>query len=293
MHDNDVSIRRVPNAQASFPLLNEMIVERGDKTDWALLHELHYKCDGGLPAAVKYWKLTLRGETIGVLITSAPKPLLKERHQLFPLLKPGHDTKITNTYRFAWINKNMRVISRFVLDTQYRGLGAAYRFQNLVSRLEGNRYMEIQSSMSKYNYFAQKAGFKFVKPSNANKFDIGIKFFRRILRAHPADYEAIQIELAAMSEAARERTLAEMRDFYFRHSALEKTGSRGKGKEGRMDTVPMPKIIKGIQQMVLASPMYGIYTNPDYGRPMPDQLPLLAFDQQLPTEKLRDWNHHD
>ena len=39
---------------------------------------------------------------------------------------------------------------------------AGYRMMNLASRMEGSPFTEIQSSMSKFNHFGQKAGFRFV-----------------------------------------------------------------------------------------------------------------------------------
>ena len=143
-----------------------------------------------------------------MLVTANPKGLLKERHLAFPKLKPGAgDTKLTNTYRYKFINANFRVVSRFVVDTIYRGIGAGYRMMNLVSRMEGNTFMEIQSSMSKFNLFGQKAGFRFVKPSNSNKYEQGLKFFRTNFASSPQDFEAIVNELEGKSPAERERLL--------------------------------------------------------------------------------------
>lgn len=279
----DTLIEREDAPRARFALLSDMIVKKGDKSDWNLLHELHYKAEN-LPIGPRFWKLELHGETIGVLVTANPKGLLKERHIVFPNIKPGQDTKITNTYRYKFINGNFRVISRFVVDTMYRGIGAGYRMMNLVSRMEGNTFMEIQSSMSKFNLFGQKAGFRFVKPMNANKYELGLKFFRSHFESSPQDFEAILGELNARQPADRDRLLQACKDFYYRHSALEKTGSnRDKGQE-RVDAMDAKTIIKGIQQISLASPMYGIYRNPDKGRSVPQELPLTAFDRQKPTE---------
>lgn len=47
------------------------------------------------------------------------------------------------------------------------------------------------------------------------------------------------------------------------------------------------EVIKAIQQIILASPMYGVYRNPDVGRQLPAQLPLTQFDKQKPTEPLK------
>lgn len=283
----DAVIERHIRPKACFPLMAEMYVERGTAKDWELLHELHYKAEGR-PMGPRYWRLALHDETIGVIVTASPKLLLKERHIVFPRLKPGHDTKFTNTHRAVWINENMRVISRFVVDTMYRGIGVSYRFQNLASRMEGFRFMEIQSSMSKFNTFGQSAGFRFVRPTQSNKYEVGLKFFRMTFAGNPADHEALMLELRAMPQHHRDRTIEQMRDFYWANSAMEKTGSNSKvtKETSRVQTMPTAILLRQIQQMVLASPMYGIFQNPDHQTILPARLPLLAFDRQKPTEKL-------
>ncbi|MCP1540073.1 hypothetical protein [Methylorubrum extorquens] len=280
-------IERIESPAPRFSLIDQMFVERGTKADWDLLHDLHYKAEN-LSIGPRFWKLTLDGQTIGVLVTANPKGLLKERHVAFPKIKPGGgDTVITNTDRYLFINQNFRVISRFVIDTMFRGIGAGYRMMNLVSRLEGNRIMEIQSSMSKFNHFGQKAGFRFVKPMNANRFDKGLKFFRSHFESSPGDFEGMVEELARLPAEQAEVIVADARAFYYRHSALEKTGNnRGKGRE-RVAAMTPREVLKSIAQMTLASPLYGVWMNPDHGREMPERLPLSAFDWQKPTEKLK------
>jgi len=83
----------------------------------------------------------------------------------------GRDTKLMNVQRMAWINKNLILSSRTVLDTMYRGGGIAYRFKNIGYRLMGFRYVESRSSMSRYNPFSIKAGMRFVKPKSAPAFE--------------------------------------------------------------------------------------------------------------------------
>jgi ABC-type ATPase with predicted acetyltransferase domain len=263
-----------------------MFVERGDRSDWALLHDLHYKAES-LPIGPRFWKLTLAGETIGVLVTGNPKGLLKERHFVFPKIKPvGGDTKITNTQRYRYINQNFRVISRFVIDTMYRGIGCGYRMMNLVSRMEGTTFMEIQSSMSKFNLFGQKAGFHFVRPLNANKFQIGLKFFRSHFYSNPQDFEAILQELNTKPNEEKQKLIQICKEFYYRNSALEKTGNNRANGVSRVEAMDAKAVIKAIQQITLASPMYGVYKNPDYGRNIPHKLPLNIFDLQTPNAKI-------
>lgn len=276
-----------PDAKPVFSMLRNMTVEQGSKEDWDKLHHLHYKSEGK-PVGAKYWRLDLDGETIGVTALTLPRPLLKERHKLFPKLKPGRDSRASNTARYKWINNNIRVIGRIVLDTMYRGVGASYRFQNLVSRMSGYQIVEIQSAMSKYNHFAQRAGFDFVKPMRSNKYEVGLKFFRQNFETHPADTDGLIREIYALPSFIRDDLIQEVRDFYYRHSALEKTGSaRDTGKD-RVANMPVDELIRQLQQLILGSPLYGAYMNPDFGRTdMPNTLPLVAFDRQKPTEKLK------
>lgn len=282
----DVSVERARAPSARFSLMDEMVVERGTAADWNLLHDLHYKAEK-LPTGARFFRLALAGETIGVLVTGNPKGLLKERHLVFPKLKPvGGDTRLTNTNRYHFVNANMRVVSRFVIDTMYRGIGAGYRMMNLVSRMEGKTFMEIQSSMSKFNVFGQKAGFRFVSPQNANKFETGLKFFRSNFASNPQDLEAIVQEIEGMAEVSREATIARCKDFYLRNSALENTGATRERGQSRVDALSARDTVKAIQQMSLASPMYGVWKNPDVGREIPTTLPLLTFDRQTPNAPL-------
>lgn len=282
----ELLIERTVAPVPSFPLLSRMFVEPGTRADWELLHELHYKAES-LPVGPKFWRLDLEGETIGVLVTGSPKGLLKERHMVFPNLKPGGgETKKTNTHRYVLVNANFRVVSRFVIDTMYRGIGAGYRMMNLASRMEGPIYMEIQSSMSKFNLFGQKAGFRFVRPINSNKYDIGLKFFRTHFQSSPQDYEALIAEVEAKPASEQEVLLQSCKDFYYRVSALEKIGNRRGNGQSKVDGMPLRAILKSLQQVTLASPMYGVWKNPDPKGITPMRLPLSAFDRQPADQAL-------
>lgn len=265
--------------------MDEMWIERGDKSDWEKLHDLHYKAEG-LPYGPKFWRLALHGETIGVLVTGSPKGMVKERHVVFPNIKPGNgDTRLTNTNRYHFINGNFRVISRFVIDTMFRGIGAGYRMMNLVSRMEGNTFMEIQSSMSKFNVFGQKAGFKFVKPMNANNYEQGVKFLRAHFKSNPADFEEIVQEIEASPH--KDELIAACKAFYQKNSARENVGKAKAKADERVAAMSARDAIRAIQQISLASPMYGVWRCPDPKGSVPERLPLSAFDYQKPTERLK------
>jgi hypothetical protein len=284
----DVLIERHAVGSPSLSLLPEIYVERGTKADWDLLHELHYKAEN-LPFGPNFYRCVLRDQTIGVGVMTVSAALSAGRNEVFTHLRPnqgGMDTKLINKYRMNWINDNACTNSRLVLDTMYRGAGIAYRMQNLMMRMSGKAIVEFQSSMSKFNPFAAKAGVRFVKPKKSAKYDAGLEYFRRWFDSIPSDYVGVMDELNAMPAAIRAKCVAEMRDFYFRHSSREKSGNKRFGARERIDEMEVGWLIKQLQQLVFASPLYGVYVNPDYdhdaGKPreLPARIPLLAFDNQ-------------
>ncbi|EFI4327209.1 hypothetical protein HH751_005449, partial [Escherichia coli] len=176
-----------------------------------------------------------------------------------------------------------------VVDTQYRGVGVSYRMINLVSRMHDRPIIEIQSSMSKYNPFAMKAGFKFIRPERPKSYESALRVFQRHFRSDPGDNEAIVKELFAMSESRRRRALRDLVADYHKNSSLAKAG-RNRGTtiqdiaDSLVDEASIVKLLKDIHNLSFTSPLYGVYRNPDFGRRLPDTLPLLAFDKQ-PLDK--------
>lgn len=282
-----VERRQVP-AKHSLSLLPEIYVERGTKEDWDLLHELHYKAEN-LGIGPRIFRCVLRGQTIGVGVMTVPKMLLSGRNELFTHLRPnvgGRDTKIINKYRAEWINAHACTNSRLVLDTMYRGAGIAYRMQNLMMRMTGCKLVEFQSSMSKFNPFAAKAGIRFTKPKRSGNYERGLAWFRRWFESIPTDFVGIMAEVNAMPPGVRDKCVAEMRKFYYDFSSMEKSGDNRMNGTRRVDALPVEKLLKNLQQLVFASPLYGVYVNPDYDDAkdapvtLPERLPLLAFDNQ-------------
>ena len=287
---NRVAIERFDGNSGRFDLLSEMYVELGDKSDWDYLHKLHYKGET-LPPGSRIYRCRLRGQTVAVMTLGYPRLTLKSRRHVMPNLKTGGVkggfTPTVNSARAKWLNANMRVNGRVVVDTMFRGVGIAYRMQNLAFRMEGVKYVEFQSSMSKYNKFAEKAGIKMAKPLRGNVYEKGLEFFRLHLDSHPADYGEVMKEIEAMPNALRQRTDAAIRKFYRANSSIENAGVGGNIKaEAKVAAMPLGEVVKNLQQLVFASPLYGIYENPDAGRELPSRLPLLAFDRQATDEPL-------
>lgn len=287
---NQVTVTRFSGNTGVFNLLSEMYIERGDKDDWDILSSLHYKAHQ-LPPGSQIYRCRLRGQTIGVCTLGYPRLTLKARRHVMPNLKTGGRnggfTRMVNSERAKWLNANMRMNGRVVVDTMFRGAGIAYRMQNLAFRMEGVKYIEFQSSMSKYNKFAEKSGLQMIKPMRGNVYEIGLEFFRNHLECHPADFEAVTREIEAMPKSLKARTDAAIRKFYGIHSSVENAGVGGNIKAAKkIALMPLNDVIKNLQQLVFASPLYGIYENPDCGRELPAQIPLLAFDKQNTNESL-------
>jgi hypothetical protein len=290
----DIRIERRPTpVDHKLSLLEDIYVERGDIDDWNLLHELHYKAES-LGIGPKIYRCVLNGQVIGVGVMTVPKMLLSGRNEVFKHLKPntgGMDSRLINRTRAYWINDHACTNSRLVLDTMYRGAGIAYRMQNLMMRMTGCDVIEFQSSMSKFNPFAAKAGIRFTKPKRSANYDKGLTFFRRWFDANPSDFMGVMEEIKTMPPAARAKCEAEMRKFYYACSALEKTGNARFRGEDRRDNMEIGYLVKSLQQLVLASPLYGVYLNPDVSpeknvSKLPARVPVIAFDNQPTTEPL-------
>ena len=288
--DSNVIITRTEHPiNHKLSLLKDIYVERGTKEDWELLHELHYKAENLCIGPIVY-RCVLHEQVIGVGVMTVPKMLLAGRNELFDkYLRPnvnGMDTRMVNKYRAEWINENIAVNSRLVLDTMYRGAGIAYRMQNIMMRMSGKRFIEFQSSMSKYNPFASKAGVVFTKPRRSSNYERGLKWFRRWFESTPTDVVGIMSELNAMKPAMRQKCVAEMRKFYYDYSSLEKSGNNRMNGTSRVEGLSEEKLLKSLQQLIFASPLYGVYVNPDFNsaidqsRELPSRISLLAFDNQ-------------
>lgn len=270
-----------------FPLIDDMIVERGTMDDWNALHHLHYKSES-LPVNLRIWRCRYRNRTVGIVVTSGVGMLLRQRHMMLPKTKPtGKETKAGNTQRINWINDNIRRAARIVTAPMYRGTGVGYRMVNLVMRMENMRYTEILSAMSKFNPFDLKAGFVCVDPMYGLAHEAGVSFLSERFGSNTSDIVSLYNELMSFPDHYRAEITSEMQDFYFRHSSKEKTGANlGSDVNTRVASMDIKKIIKEIHQLVYSQMTYGLYKNPDHNRTLPKQLPLSAFDNQSVRQAL-------
>lgn len=294
----DTLVRRDTSAgKHTLSLLKHIYVERGTKEDWIALSELHYK-GHTLAAGSRFVRCVYEcsgvREVIGIMVFANPMPLNKGRNDVFLHLRPnrgGRDTKMMNKQRMKWINQNLTWNNRTVLDTMYRSAGIAYRFKNLAYRLYCTemkyRFVESNSSMGRFNPFSVKSGMQFTRPRPAAALDVGVAFFRANFFAHPCDQTAILSELESLPLPLQKSIGEKLREFYYRHSAMEKSGDKMHIGMTRVNKLPIAHVLKETIQIVFGATIYWTWgENPDAGRTLPKRLPLLAFDNQTFNEPL-------
>lgn len=277
-------------------LLNHIWVEPGDKSDWEALAELHYK-GHTLAAGSRFMRCVYddggERQTIGVMVFANPMPNNSGRNRVMAHMRPnrdGLDKRSTNTIRLAFMNGKLTWNNRTVLDTMFRGAGIAYRFKNLSYRLyctkRGYRFVESNSSMGRFNPFSIKSGMRFIDPRPANALKAGVEFFRANFKSDPRDQVAIIEELESLPERVRAVVERRLREFYFRHSPMEKSGDKMHLGMSRINALEISYVLKQTLQLVFGATVYWFFENPDYGRDLPERLPLLAFDDQGVNEPL-------
>ena len=277
----DTLIERREIQPHRFSLLSRIYVEKGTKDDGEEFHALHYKAEQ-LGIWPRIYRIGLDGQAIGCIVFTVPRMTLSGRNSLLKHIAPnkhGLDTTIMNKYRAKWLNAHTATLSRIVLDTMYRGVGVAYRAMNVAMRMTGYDFVEFQSSMSRVNPFAQKAGVVFAKPKRNAAYAKGLVFFRRWFESIPTDYISIYEEFKMLTPAEQAKCLEEMRAFYYKYSCMEKSGDNRFKRRARVDALSTPKLIKSLQQLIFAFPMYGIYLNPDKGRTLLERMPISIYDE--------------
>lgn len=282
-----IIINNVP-AKPELSLLDEMIVEPATIEDWDKLHHLHYKAES-MPPRHSMYRCMLRDELIGVIVFSTPQMLLKERHVLFPRLKPtGTESKSGNQVRARYLNDNFLRAARIVTSPIYRGAGVSYRMINLACRMTGRKYIEITSAMMRFNPFAAKSGFTYAPISRSFAYEAGIEFLSQRFSCNIYDWVAIYEEWQSRSEPVRKMLRQELELFYWKYTTKDKTGvNLGKGIETLVDKYSDKALLKNVNQLIHSQLVYGLYVNPDHGISLPKQLNLLDFDKQGLNEPLR------
>jgi len=170
------------------------VIERGAMDDYQALAVHHYK--GGRPVTVKTVYAMYDREAsdvcarframsgigggaesecgclVGVLVLSLPRLSC----QLRDVATGGRYVKLEPSYRGKMLNREVRVISRVVIDPRYRGSGLAVRLVKHALENAETVYTEALAAMGRVNPFFERAGMvkyeRPVLPEHARLLDV-------------------------------------------------------------------------------------------------------------------------
>lgn len=143
-------------------IAKELKIVRGDISDYKQLARYHYR-EGNLGPhcaifAVKADRCPgiLRKQTVGVIVYTMPSIGAELRNIAMDGLLSGMSVRD----RLFFVNKNIRNISRVVLEPRFRGIGLAARLVRETLALINVPIVEAMAVMGHVNPFFEKAGMK-------------------------------------------------------------------------------------------------------------------------------------
>lgn len=151
-----LNIERVEYEESN-PFIKDLVIEQGNIEDYKKLGKYHYKNKDA--RFTKYiFKMTYKDMLIGTAVYSMPKQQLVGRNIHFnkqyinergvPILKE--------------VNKDFLTASRFIIHPMFRGVGLGSELVKQTANKVDIKYIEIVSTMSKYNKFLEKSGAKYI-----------------------------------------------------------------------------------------------------------------------------------
>ena len=134
-------------------LIEGLRLDEGTKADWAALAPLHYRSHtlGGLD---RLWALRSGDDLVAVAAYCYPPANLAARNRALALLV----ARLPVRGRMRFWNANLRIISRVVVDPNWRGLGLAARLVRETLPRAGVAYVEAQAAMGRVHPFFERAG---------------------------------------------------------------------------------------------------------------------------------------
>jgi len=147
----------------SCSVCKKLRIVRGCLDDYRQLAHYHYR-DSRLGPFAAIFNLkpapeleeTLHAKTVGVIVYSMPSPSLELRN----IATNNFFAGFQKSTQLALINKNIRCISRVIIDPRFRGLGLASRLVRQTMPEMNVPIIEAMAVMGLVNPFFEKAGMK-------------------------------------------------------------------------------------------------------------------------------------
>jgi len=191
----------------------------------------------------------LRQQAVGVIVYSMPSPGLELRNAATDNFFVGFD----RSTQLALINKNIRCISRVIIEPRFRGLGLASRLVRQTMPKMNVPIIEAMAVMGLVNPFFEKAGMKALTAEMPARCVQLIEAFSMVGIEDPdlIDTEKVQQKLARLPNHQSEFIEREINCF------LQSYGSH------RNDQFSMERT-RYILSKLTARPVYYIWFNPKF-----------------------------
>jgi len=197
--------------------------------------------------ALKPVGVTLHTKAVGVIVYSMPVPGLELRNVATDNFFVGFD----RSTRLALINKNIRCISRVVIEPRFRGLGLASRLVRQTMPKMNVPVIEAMAVMGLVNPFFEKAGMTAYTAKLPARCVQLIEAFSMVGIEDPEliDAEKVQRKLSGLGGAQAEFIERQIISF------LQSYGCRRNMQTG-------PKRMRYILSKLTAKPVYYTWFNP-------------------------------
>jgi len=134
-------------------------VVRGTRADYESLSHYHYREPNMGPYAAIFalkgkFRTATNLETVGVIVYSMPTAGAQMRN----IATGGIFAGLDKWMRLALINKNIRTISRVIIEPRFRSLGLAVRLVKETMSIMDVPFVEALAVMGRANPFFEKAG---------------------------------------------------------------------------------------------------------------------------------------
>jgi energy-coupling factor transporter ATP-binding protein EcfA2 len=163
---------------AARDLVGEITFEQGRLRDWDAFSHWHYLGHGRPGPTAAVWLAKLDGRAVGIAVFGFPHLLLSARKGVLPRVCEPREVL---QHGAAYLNANVRLLSRIVIDPRLRGCGVANALlRHALSRV-GVPFIECIAQMGEFTGFLQRAGFEHagkVQPPRA------VLRVRRLLEKH-------------------------------------------------------------------------------------------------------------
>ncbi len=221
--------------------------------DYKQLAHYHYR-DSRLGPFERIFALKPRGGTlhtkaVGIIVYSMPVPGLELRNVATDNFFVGFD----RSTQLALINKNIRCISRVVIEPRFRGLGLASRLVRQTMPKMNVPIIEAMAVMGIINPFFEKAGMRAYTAKLPARCVQLVEAFSMVGIEDPEliDPEKVQRKLAGLGDAQAEFIERQIKCF------LQSYG-------GHRNDQPALKRTRYILSKLTAKPVYYIWFDPKF-----------------------------